>query len=342
MKKILTNIKKIKDLSWKKKISYFVLLLSLTIFIIDTIYKTVNNITYINRESCFLFKNASRPFFLFYENYIELWIVLILGLFLAVILERSFKKYSRLYPKNPFTAFIYGSFLPVCACSTIPIITALRGKMKFRTIITFILAAPLLSPIIIYLSFSVLGIKYAILRIVCSFILAIGAGYFLELFVRPKDEIAMGALLSCSKDCSPKGKKGKNGTYNIFDQVWVMAIKLLPYMIIAGTISTLFAVYGNVYLKDTLGIMTSWYGKIAVVLIGIPLYVCNGTDIFMLKPFLNSAVSFPYGPAIAFSLSASAVCAPSIVLLSKLLGKRLTAILVGYILVVCVLFSFLL
>lgn len=121
-----------------------------------------------------------------------------------------------------------------------------------------------------------------------------------------------------------------------------MAIKLLPYMIVAGTISTLFAVFGTVYLKDALGIMNSWCRKIAVVLIGIPLYVCNGTDIFMLKPFLHSAVIFPYGPAIAFSLSASALSAPSIVMLSKLLGKRLTAILVGYVLVVCLLFSFLL
>lgn len=121
-----------------------------------------------------------------------------------------------------------------------------------------------------------------------------------------------------------------------------MAIKLLPYMIVAGTISTLFSLFGNVYIKDVLGIMTSWYGKIGVVLIGIPLYACNGADIFMLRPFLHSAVSFPYGPAIAFSLSASAVCAPSIVMLSKLLGKRLTAILVGYILVICLLFSFLL
>lgn len=53
MKKIISNIKKIKYFTLKQKISYFIILLSLSIFTVDTIYKNINNINYLNKESCF-------------------------------------------------------------------------------------------------------------------------------------------------------------------------------------------------------------------------------------------------------------------------------------------------
>ncbi len=56
MKKIISNIKKIKYFTWKQKISYFIILLSLSIFTVDTIYKNINNINYLNKESCFFLK----------------------------------------------------------------------------------------------------------------------------------------------------------------------------------------------------------------------------------------------------------------------------------------------
>ncbi|MDD2203201.1 MAG: permease [Bacilli bacterium] len=321
----------------KKTITHGIIILSLVIFFIDTIYKLVNNITYANKGSCLLYQYSSEEFFLFWENFVELWIIMVFGVVAAILLSKFFNKFSKFYPKNPITAFLYGSLLPVCSCAAIPIIVTLKEKLKFRTIITFIIAAPLLSPIIISLSFSVLGVQYTILRIICSFILAIGAGYVLEFFLKPKDEISIGALFSCNKNdnCETKAE-------SVLDQSWEMIKKLFPYILIAGTISLLFSLFSDSYLKDVLELINTWYGKILIVLIGIPLYVCNGSDIFLLKPFVLHAATFPYGAALAFSLSASALCLPSIILLSKILGKRLTFILTTYVGIVCLLFAFLL
>ena len=56
--------------------------------------------------------------------------------------------------------------------------------MSAATMITFIISAPLLNPYIILLSFSVLGAKYAILRIASSFILAICTGLIVHFIVK--------------------------------------------------------------------------------------------------------------------------------------------------------------
>jgi len=56
--------------------------------------------------------------------------------------------------------FIYASLLPVCACAAIPVIKTMQEKMKFNILVTFLVAAPLLNPYILFLSFNVLGIKY--------------------------------------------------------------------------------------------------------------------------------------------------------------------------------------
>lgn len=331
------KIKGIFNNKTKKIMTHGIIILSLLIFFIDTIYKLINNITYANRSSCLLFKFSHEEFFLFWENFVELWITMVFGVVTAILLSKFFSRFSKFYPKNPFTAFLYGSIMPICSCSAIPIIVTLKGKLKFRTIIAFIIAAPLLSPIIISLSFSMLGVKYAMLRIICAFILAIGAGYVLEFFLKPKDEISIGSLFSCNKNdnCNIRAE-------NILDQAWEMIKILFPYIIISGTISLLFSLFSSSYLNVVLEIINTWYGKILIVLIGIPLYVCNGSDIFLLKPFVLQASLFPYGASIAFSLAASALCLPSIILLSKILGKRLTFILITYIAIMCLLFAFLL
>jgi uncharacterized membrane protein YraQ (UPF0718 family) len=56
--------------------------------------------------------------------------------------------------------------------------------------------------------------------------------------------------------------------------------------------------------------------------LGVPLYFCNGAEVLFLRPLLNHG--FPVGTAIAFSISATAVCATSIAMLLKLLGARTT------------------
>ena len=337
--RVIKRVIKNKPSRYKKKeqnkYPKLLITISLSLFTVDTLYRLIFNINYDNRFECILAKVFPRNVFIFYENFIELWLVMIFGIFAAVILKKYFSKYKKFYPRGPFTAFLYGSIMPVCACSTIPMLTTLKGKMRFKTIVTFIMAAPMLSPIIITLSFSILGFKYAILRIICSFMLAIGAGYVLDFFRRDElEDIELGAALACNKDDCLITEKG------VFDETWAITKKLLPYILFAGTISCIFAFFETQLIEYLRELIWSWHGKFLAILIGIPLYVCNGADVFFLRPLVTHDIGLPYGPAIAFSLSASVICIPSIIILAKILGKRLTGILISYVAVACLLFGF--
>ena len=78
------------------------------------------------------------------------------------------------------------------------------------------------------------------------------------------------------------------------------------------------------------------------IIIGIPMYLCNGADILLLRPFMEH-LSIPLGTAIAFSMTSTAICVTSTIILFKYIGKMLTLILIVNIfvitLILCVLIN---
>ena len=313
-------------INWIKGLVYFSLAFSLA----DFIYRIVNNISFLNRDKCILYQYLSRIPFLIFENFIELGLFVVLALFLATLAERYFVKYKFFFPKNPYSAFLYASIIPVCSCSAIPIVKVFQDKINFRTLITFIVAAPLLNPYIIFISFSVLGWKYAVLRIVSSFILSVSAGYVLELF-RGKNKLVL------DKDASCDSANCRQTESDIYLKTWNIFKSILPYLLVGGMIGLAFEIFVSKKELITSVINNSIWGNVVVILIGIPLYLCNGADVVLLKPLVCSGIAL--GTAIAFSMTTTAICVTSIVMLFKVIGKKLTAILIAHIFIVTLLIS---
>ncbi|MBK8806005.1 MAG: hypothetical protein IPO21_04890 [Bacteroidales bacterium] len=91
--------------------------------VIHNVYANINGIHQMNRESlCILYTSVPRWLFLIYEHFIELSIVVLIGVFAGVLVENYIKKLKRFFPKNQVLAFIYGSILPICSCGAIPLI----------------------------------------------------------------------------------------------------------------------------------------------------------------------------------------------------------------------------
>ncbi len=297
-----------------KGLIYFTLFLLLA----DFAYKTYFGITYHTREKCILYASLPRGLFLAYEFTVDLFMTVLIGIFVGTLLQKYFTKYKRLYPKNQLSAFLYASVIPVCSCSAIPMMGAMQGQLRLRTIITFVVAAPLLNPFILALSFTVLGNEYAILRIVSSLFLAVGTGYFAEM-VAPKASIAdPEKLLSCTSNstCTVPGKSIYAETFRIFRQ-------LVPYLFIAGVISLAFEIFQPTELLEKLQLKEGPLSSAAFILIGMPLYFCNGADILFLQPLVNYG-GLSMGTSIAFSLTSTAICISSFMMLLKYIGKKLT------------------
>ena len=299
----------------------------------DLIYKTLNNITYLTREKCILYRMLPRPAFLFFEYFVELWALVLVGLLLARLLERWFSRYRGLFPRNPVMAFLYASAVPVCACAVIPLTRSLRGKLRLRTLLTFVVAAPLLSPYTIVLSFAILGTTYGLLRIAASFLLAVSAGYVLEFFQREGEEADVGDAAWCDpKDCPASESGACRDAFGLFCRV-------LPYLIVASAGGMAFELFAPARSLMGFKATTSPLRTLLVLLAGVPLYFCNGAEVLFLRPLIHRG-GFSMGSSIAFSLTSTSICITSFVMLLRFLGKRLTLILLAHVILATLVISY--
>jgi len=273
---------------------------------------------------------------MFYEYFLELFFVIVLGVFFAVWLERWFSKYQKFYPKNPITAFLYASVIPVCSCTVIPIVNSMKEKLSLRTLVTFVVAAPLLNPYIIVLSYSVLGWQYGTLRIVSSFILAIGCGFIVEWFYRKDKDVIDLKNIPTNKEETVSCTALQP---NIFVQTFNIMQSILPYILLAGALGVITELFVPVHFLKTFSFENQFLSLLLIILIGIPLYYCNGADVVFLKPLITHS-GLPLGSAMAFSLTSTAICITAIVMLSKFLGGRLTIILTSTIAIISFLIAF--
>lgn len=300
---------------WIKALIFF----SILLLAVDTVYKYYNGITYLNRQNCILYVSLPRVVFLFLEYFVELLMVVIAGIFIASLLDRHFFKLKRFIPGNPIAAFLYASVIPVCSCSVIPLIKTMRDKISFGTVMTFVIAAPLLNPYIVMLSISVLGWRYAILRVICSFILAVSAGYVANFFYQRMDTREIGTLETCNagnRNCPMAANNVYETTFSIFK-------KILPFMLIAGAMGMVIELYAPGNLLKNYDLSNNFVGTVLVILVGVPVYFCNGADVLFLQPLIRCA-DLPLGTAMAFSLTSTSICITSLVLLVKFIGKKLT------------------
>jgi uncharacterized membrane protein YraQ (UPF0718 family) len=297
----------------------------------DFIYKTANNITYLTREKCILYRSVPRPLFLAFEYVVELGVMVMVGVFFGRLLETGFARYQRLYPRNPWTAFLYGSLIPACACAAIPLAEAMRGRLNLRTRIAFVVSTPLLSPYILVLSFAVLGPTYTALRVLCSMALAVSAGYALQAFCGEAEGTAAAAM-PCGRSCCPLIPS------DLYLDTWRMFRRLLPWLLLAGLGGLLFEMTTPTRALMTLRPGGTLLTTLAVMAVGLPLYFSNGTEVLFLRPLIHHG-GLSMGAAVAFSMTSTAVCITSFVMLLGLLGKRLTLILLAHIIVATLVMS---
>jgi uncharacterized protein len=302
------------------------------IVIVHTMYMNIMGFTSLSHEACLIYKSVPRWFFLLYENILELLFVVILGIFAGVLTEKYFFKIRRFYPSNQLLAFLYGSLLPVCSCGVVPLVESMQRKTSLKVIVTFILATPLLNPYIVFVSFTVLGLKYTVLRIVFSFFTAIITGYVVEFAAKVWKTGDVGNYKACVSNCDPILDRDP------FVKTIKMTRKILPWILLAGLLGFVLALVNPGQYLESMSFSHEPWATIIVSLVGIPIYVCNGADVLFLKPLLQYT-DLTMGAAMAFSLSSSALCISSLVMLAKYLGGKLTMVLATTVFFLMVLFS---
>ena len=322
----MANTTQIK-LSMQQSVARIIVFTAVLIMVTDTVYMNLNGLYDGDHTKCIVFSSMPKWSFYLLENVGELFIVVILGVMIGVIAEQYFRKIKRFYPRNQMLAFAYAAILPVCSCGVVPLIDSMKRRTSLKVIVTFVCAAPLLDPYIVFLSYTVLGLKYVVIRIISAFLLAYLAGWIVELAVKKLKWDNWTENGTCGRKCDFVAERDP------FVKTMKITKKLLPYILFAGLLSFVFAMLDTKELLHGINLNVEPFSSIIMTAFGVPIYMCHGADVIFLKPFLQYT-DMSLGSAMAFSLSSSAICISSIVMLSKYLGKRIAALLTG---VICVL-----
>jgi len=241
-------------------------------------------------------------------------------------------------------AAAFGSLTPFCACSTIPMTVGfLNAGVRFGTTMSFLIASPLLNPIIIGMLAATVGLKAAILYFALAFTLSVlfgilveksgGARYIKDIMIKPNK--------SCC--CCGEEEKSKPSIREkilfFFREAWKGLKPILIYLLIGVALGA--GIYG--YLPENFVLMVAGPDNIFAVpvaaVIGIPLYIRAETAIPIGVALMGKGMSV--GTVIALIIGGAGMAIPEISMLAGIFKPRLVAMLVAVIFLTAVISGYL-
>jgi uncharacterized membrane protein YraQ (UPF0718 family) len=135
--------------------------------------------------------------------FIEAVPFLLLGTLMSGVIDSFLtpEDITRIVPRNPILATFAGAFLgfafPVCECGVVPVVRRLFNKgLPMWVGITFLLAAPVINPIVIVSTYVAFGFGTILIgRIVVTIFVSVAVGLVFALGARPQDVLQPGSLM---------------------------------------------------------------------------------------------------------------------------------------------------
>ena len=269
--------------------------------------------------------------------FFELLILFIIVSFIVSLIQQvvSEEKIKRLLSKpNQAISYmlgtVFGAMTPFCSCSTIPILAGLlNSKVPFGPAMSFLIASPLMNPLMVFMLWALLGWKVAVVYFVVLAIFSILTG-----LVFSKMNLA-----ESYKGVNVKGDgffANKHGSRfkQALNDAWAFLYPMLPYLLIGVFIGAF--IYG--FVPETFVTKyASGDGVISVFIasvIGIPMYIRPETMLPIAEALVSKGMSL--GTVVALIIGGAGASIPEVVLLSKLFKKKFVVSFVIAILVVAI------
>lgn len=222
-----------------------------------------------------------------------------------------------------FVGALFGALTPFCACSTIPMTLGfLEIGVPFGVTMSFVIASPLLNPIILAMLLALMGLKVAITYFVVVFGAAIIFGIILEKtgmskFV--KNVRIKGGVYADNE--VPQAFKSKLKLS--FMKAWGDFYGILGYLLVGVGIGAI--IYG--YLPENLVLKYAGpdnpFAIPIAALIGVPLYIRAETAIPIGLSLLQKGMSV--GAVIALIIGGAGMAIPEMSMLAGIFRKNLVA-----------------
>ena len=216
-----------------------------------------------------------------------------------------------------FRAALFGVPLPLCSCGVIPTAMSLRreGASKGATV-SFLIATPQTGVDSILATYSLMGLTFAILRPITAFITAILGGQLVNMFDNNIDATTQISEKEQSRNDMTFGNRILTALhYGFVELVQDIGKWLIIGLIIAGLITVL--VPDSFFSSFSDSPLLSY---LLVLLFSVPMYLCATGSIPIAVALMLKGLS--PGTALVLLMAGPAASAASVLVISKVLGRR--------------------
>jgi hypothetical protein len=251
--------------------------------------------------------------------------------------EKLSKALSRKGLLGNFLGAALGAVTPFCSCSTIPMtVGLLRAGIPFGATMSFLLASPLLNPIILTMFIAMLGWKATVVYGGVTFIAAVFSGAILERLGLKKDvkKVRISGVHQESDSSEPFAMKLRAA----FVDAWRDFAGILAYLVLGVAVGA--AIYGYLpmdFVTKLAGSGNPFAIPVAAV-IGIPLYVRAETVIPIALALTQKGMSM--GAVLALIIGGAGMSIPEMSMLAGIFKRRLVIVFVGVVFLTAVIAGF--
>ncbi|UXR82600.1 permease [Staphylococcus sp. IVB6214] len=273
----------------------------------------------------------------FFSLFFELLILFIVVSFIVSLIQQvvSEERIQRLLSKpnqivNYTMGMLFGAMTPFCSCSTIPILAGLlNSKVPFGPSISFLVASPLMNPLMIFLLWTLLGWQVAVVYLIVLAIFSILTGLIFSKM----------NLADSYKGVTVKGEgffANQTGSRvkQALNDAWAFLYPMLPYLLIGVLIGAIIHDFVPEAFITKYASGDSVISVFIASVIGIPMYIRPETMLPISEALVSKGMSL--GTVIALIIGGAGASIPEVVLLSKLFKKKFVISFVIAILIVAI------
>jgi uncharacterized protein len=253
---------------------------------------------------------------------------LLLGFIFAGLLHLLFpkKKVIKYMGQNNFrsilNAALLGVPLPLCSCGVIPtgISFYKHGASKASTV-SFLISTPQTGVDSIFVTYSLLGLPFAIIRPIVAFVTGLFGGVITKRIDKTSGDVR--------EDSGVNGDEIPKGIFPKFKEMFRYSfIEFLQdisnWLIIGLLIAALISVFvPDDFFADK--IPNNFVGMLLILVIAIPVYICATASVPVAAVLMLKGLS--PGAALVLLMAGPATNAATITMIGKILGKKS---LIGY------------
>lgn len=297
---------------------------------------------------------------------------LLLGALISAIIEEfvSEERISKMIPKNrvlgSLVGIFLGLFIPACDCAVIPIAMRLKKKkVPTNVIVSFMLASPIISPVVLLSTFFAFGEtekmllfgfempKLFVYRTIFGVVVALVVGIILDIICKDavlKEEIYEyhhyhhdhEHIHTCNhhhEGCSCSNHEKETGPIgrvkNIINIMYGDFMGIISYMAVGALLAATMQIL--LPISNIGGIVQNKYiSTFIMMLLAFALSLCSTSDAFIARTFMNSLSK---NSILAFILLGPMIDIKNTILLNKSFNKKFVIVLIASIFITVYLIS---